>query len=117
MAARLRPSAPRVGRQPPDGGRPASSRADRAGETRAPDILGAIQAVIALALELGLRRAEIFSLSVDAMRPDNAAVIVWRNGVEWSESRREVPYTVDARRAVGERCRREPCPGYDGWVA
>jgi hypothetical protein len=36
------------------------------------------------------------------MHPDNEAVIVWRNGVAWSDRPREVPYTVNARRAVGE---------------
>ena len=61
-----------------------------------------LDAVVALALDLGLRRAEIFALTVDALHPDNTSVIVWRNGIEWTGTPREVPYTVNARRAVGE---------------
>jgi integrase len=61
-----------------------------------------LEAVIALAGELGLRRSELFSLTVDSVHPDNTAVIVWRNGVEWSDSPREVPFTRRARKAVQE---------------
>ena len=49
------------------------------------------EAVIVLAAELGLRRSEIFALTVDAMHPDNAHVIVWRNGIERSEASRRSP--------------------------
>src|SRR4051794_395048 len=52
------------------------------------------EAIISLALDLGLRRSEIFALTVDAVHNDNAYVVVWRNGVEWTQDAREVPYAV-----------------------
>jgi integrase len=52
-----------------------------------------LAAVLALALNCGLRRAEIFRLDENAMHDDNAGVVV--AGTDGTY--REVPYTVSAR--------------------
>lgn len=61
-----------------------------------------LEAIMRLALHLGLRRGEIAALDVDAMHPDNAGVIVWPKTGPWADGAREVPYTDAARSAVAE---------------
>jgi site-specific recombinase XerD len=60
------------------------------------------EAQIALALEAGLRRIEIHSLSIAAMHPDNPEVVVLtaKQG-PGREVRRAIPYTDHARYRVG----------------
>lgn len=61
-----------------------------------------LDAVIALALEMGLRRSEIYALDIDAMHPDNAYVVVWGKDGPWGQTARTVPFTDDARQAVSD---------------
>jgi integrase len=56
-----------------------------------------LTAVVRLALDCGLRREEIFDLSLDDMHYDNAFVVVQEGK---GEKPREVPYTKAARAAV-----------------
>jgi integrase len=58
-----------------------------------------LEAVIALALDLGLRRREVLALNVDDVHHDNAYVVV-RNPDARGEVLREVPMTANARDAV-----------------
>jgi integrase len=58
-----------------------------------------LDAVISLALHCGLRRGEIFALSLDDMHYDNAFVVV-RHGEGRSSTFREVPFTKIAKAAV-----------------
>jgi site-specific recombinase XerD len=55
-----------------------------------------VEAIVALALQCGLRRMEIFTLEMDAMHPDNEGIVVLRKG----GVTREVPYTEDARETI-----------------
>ena len=62
-----------------------------------------LEAQIALALELGLRRIEVYSLTIDALHPDNDAVVVLTAKQEpGSRVRRAVPYTSHAHACVSE---------------
>jgi site-specific recombinase XerD len=61
-----------------------------------------LDAVIALALQLGLRRTEIFALDTASVHYDNAYVVVWRNGEAWGDRCRKVPLTDEARPAIYE---------------
>lgn len=54
------------------------------------------EAVVALALEMGLRRHEIWSLSLDDLHYDNAYVVVNGKG----DKPREVPFTDRARECI-----------------
>lgn len=61
-----------------------------------------MEAIVRLALDCGMRRQEIYAVSLDDVHPDNAYVVV-RNGKRTSareDKPREVPYTKAARRAV-----------------
>lgn len=59
-----------------------------------------IDAIMSLALFMGLRRREIFTLSLDALHPDNAYVVVEGKRDDHRPKVRDVPYNEDARRAV-----------------
>jgi site-specific recombinase XerD len=61
-----------------------------------------LDAVIALALQLCLRRREILGLDLNCVSPDNAYVVVAGFGVQWTERARAVPYTVSARTALAD---------------
>jgi site-specific recombinase XerD len=62
-----------------------------------------LEAQIALAVELGLRRTEIVHIQLDSIHPDNAHVVV-RTAKQGpgAEVNRTVPFTSHARRAIGE---------------
>lgn len=55
-----------------------------------------LEAIVALALQCGLRRMEIFTLTMDNMHPDNEGLVVLRKGGVM----RQVPYTEDARETI-----------------
>jgi site-specific recombinase XerD len=59
-----------------------------------------LEAIIALALELGLRRREIFALDLDWVHYDNAYIAVWGTDGPWSARVREVPFTDASRQAI-----------------
>lgn len=61
-----------------------------------------VEAIVALALQCGLRQQEIFNLSLDDMHPDNAYVVVRQRSDTPNEKDRfrEVPYTESARAIV-----------------
>lgn len=61
-----------------------------------------IECVVALALHGGLRRREIFHLSLDDMHPDNAYVVVRQRArvANGKDHLREVPFTEGLREAV-----------------
>jgi site-specific recombinase XerD len=59
-----------------------------------------LEAIIALALELGLRRREIFALDLDWVHYDNAYIAVWGTDGPWSARVREVPFTDASRQAT-----------------
>ena len=63
-----------------------------------------IEAIVALALDCGLRRIEIFSAEIDHIHPDSSYVIVPQRGKRASgkDHYREVPFTEDARDAMFE---------------
>jgi site-specific recombinase XerD len=58
------------------------------------------QAIVSLALIEGLRRKEIYGLSLDELHPDNAYLLVHGKRVDHREKTREVPYAESAREAV-----------------
>ena len=74
-----------------------------------------MEAICSLALFLGLRRQEIYTLSLDALHPDNAYVVVDGKREDHRPKVREVPYTDAARDAVRAwfRLRRTFNPGHD----
>lgn len=61
-----------------------------------------IEAIVALALDCGLRRIEILSVGLDDIHPDNAFVVVPMRGERTNGKNRyrEVPLTDDARLAL-----------------
>jgi site-specific recombinase XerD len=59
-----------------------------------------LDGVTALALELGLRRREIFALTVNWLHYDNDYIAVWGSDGPWSARVRKVPFTDAARQAV-----------------
>jgi site-specific recombinase XerD len=61
-----------------------------------------LEAVIALALQVCLRRREIFALDLNCMSADNAYVVVAGFNVPWTERARAVPFTESARGAVAD---------------
>jgi site-specific recombinase XerD len=62
-----------------------------------------VQAVVGLALFNGLRRAEIRHASINDIHPDNEFVVVrGKSPVGERQGFREVPYTAEGRRMVGE---------------
>lgn len=71
-----------------------------------------IEAIVALALHCGLRRAEIFAVSIDDIHYDNAYVVV-RHGK--GDRFREVPHTATSREAVRRwlELRTELAPKHD----
>lgn len=58
-----------------------------------------IEAIVGLALYCGLRRSEIFNLTIDDMHPDNAYVVVRQRGerATGKDRFREVPHTRQSR--------------------
>jgi site-specific recombinase XerD len=64
-----------------------------------------INAIVHLCLHAGLRREEVFRLSIDAIHPDNAYIVV-EGAAKGHGSReprlREVPMTAELRRALSE---------------
>lgn len=75
-----------------------------------------IEAIVALALHCGLRRAEIFAAEIDDIHPDNAYVVV-RKGK--GGRFREVPYTEAARETMRRwlALRASLDPGHDRpWI-
>lgn len=76
-----------------------------------------IDAMVRLALDLGLRASEIYGLSVDDLHYDNAYIVV-RGKADANTGRvkvREVPFTKEARQAVYDwlEFRAEMQPGHD----
>jgi site-specific recombinase XerD len=74
------------------------------------------EAQIALALEQGLRRKEINELTIPALHPDNAEVVVLTaKQAPGLEIRRSIPYTEHARRVVGDwlRLRKQLAPNHE----
>lgn len=76
-----------------------------------------LEAIVALALDSGMRSIEIWSSTIDHVHPDNAYIVIpqrgkRRNGKDRS---REVPFTKEARRAVRAwlEIRAELKPGHD----
>ena len=61
-----------------------------------------LDAVIALALQLCLRRREVFALDLNCVSADNAYVVVAGFNVPWSERARAVPFTESARKAIAD---------------
>ena len=61
-----------------------------------------LEAVIALALQVCLRRREIFALDLNCMSADNAYVVVAGFNVPWTERARAVPFTEAARGAIAD---------------
>lgn len=59
-----------------------------------------VTAIASLALFLGLRRKEIYTLSLDAMHPDNAYLVVHGKRDDHRDKVRQVPYNDAARQAV-----------------
>lgn len=61
-----------------------------------------IEAIVGLALYGGLRRAEIFALTIDEMHPENAYVVVRQRGSRSNgkDKHREVPHTKQSRQRV-----------------
>lgn len=61
-----------------------------------------VDAIVALALDCGLRLAEIYNVSIEDIHPDNEYVVVRQRHerANGKDHRREVPYTDDARAAV-----------------
>ena len=61
-----------------------------------------IEAIVALALHGGLRRREIFALSLDDLHPQNAYIVVRQRArvANGKDRMREVPYTEAARARV-----------------
>jgi len=59
-----------------------------------------LDAVIALALDCGLRRNEILTLTEDWMHYDNLGVVVWHPPGPWTGEVREVPYTDRVRTTI-----------------
>jgi integrase len=78
-----------------------------------------IRAAIALALELGLRRREIYALIVDGAHPDNSQIVVFRDMTREVETCRAVPNRTTTRRAVARwlACRNAIAPPHNAvWL-
>jgi integrase len=73
-----------------------------------------MRAIVSLALYMGLRRNEIWTLSLDAMHPDNDMLVVHRKRSGPEDKVRDLPYTDAAREAVREwfKFRRWMNPGH-----
>ena len=59
-----------------------------------------LDAIIALALHVGLRRREIYALDIVTAHPDNDQVIVWGDAQRSLERVRQVPMTATVRAAL-----------------
>lgn len=59
-----------------------------------------LDAIISLALQCGLRRAEILQLKQRWMHYDNVGVVVWEQPGPWEAACREVPYSARVRSAI-----------------
>lgn len=80
-----------------------------------------IEAIVALALQLGLRRREIYYLSLDDLHPENAYVVVRQRALtpNGKDRMREVPYTEGAREKISRwlEIRDELAPPHDRpWI-
>jgi integrase len=74
-----------------------------------------LDAIISLALHLGLRRREIFALDVVMAHPENDAVVVWGDDERSVERARQAPWTDAARAAMSAwiGCRHAIAPEHD----
>lgn len=59
-----------------------------------------LEAIIALALDCGLRRNELLALTEDWMYYDNLGVVVWQPPCPWKGEVREIPYTDRVRTTI-----------------
>lgn len=78
-----------------------------------------VEAIVKLALYCGLRRTEIYALSIDDMHPDNAYLVVHGKREDHRPKVREVAYSEGAREAVTAwfRCRRMLAPLHNApWI-
>jgi integrase len=78
-----------------------------------------LRAVIALALELGLRRREIYALTIDAAHPDNDQLVVFRDIERDMKTCRGLPYKITARAVIANwiACRDAIAPERDAlWL-
>lgn len=74
-----------------------------------------LRAIVSLALYMGLRRNEIWTLSLDAMHPDNDVLVINRKRSGPEDKVRDLPYNEAAQDAVREwfKFRRWMNPGHD----
>lgn len=61
-----------------------------------------LRAIVSLALYMGLRRNEIWTLSLDAMHPDNDVLVINRKRSGPEDKVRDLPYSAAAQDAVRE---------------
>jgi integrase len=80
-----------------------------------------LDAIIELALVCGLRRGEIYSLSIDDCHPDNKYIVVHGKRQDQHPKVREVPYAGSTREAVEAwlrfRAQIGPEPGTRLWLS
>lgn len=78
------------------------------------------EAILALGLYQGMRRNEIFSVSIDDVHPDNSYIVVHGKREDHRDKVREVPYSEPAREAVKRwfSWRRVMAPPHDAvWLS
>jgi site-specific recombinase XerD len=80
-----------------------------------------LEAMIELALVCGLRRVEIYRLSIADCHPDNKYIVVHGKRKDHRPKVREVPYSDSTRRAIAAwfkvRTLMEPAPGIGLWLS
>lgn len=80
-----------------------------------------LEAIIELALVCGLRRVEIYNLSIDDCHWDNKYVVVRGKRVDQNDKLREVPYPESTRTAIRRWFRirglMAPIPGQGLWLS
>jgi integrase len=80
-----------------------------------------LEAIIELALVCGLRRAEIYNLSVDDVHPDNKYIVVHGKRSDQNPKVRDVPYPQSTRDAIQAWFRMRallcPEPGLKLWLS
>lgn len=80
-----------------------------------------LDAIIELALVCGLRRNEIYNLSIDDVHPDNKYIVVHGKRHDQHDKVREVPYPESTRNAIREwfrmRLWMQPAPGLKLWLS